>query len=61
VSNQLHLGMTHVENNYNAAVSISKYAQYYQINPNSQNSDDAIGKPLVHKSAIEQTTGKIVL
>ncbi|XP_025414020.1 xanthine dehydrogenase [Sipha flava] len=60
VSNQLHLGMTHVENNYNAAVSISKYAQYYQINPNSQNSDDAIGKPLVHKSAIEQTTGEAV-
>lgn len=50
-----------MKNDDNAAASISKYAQYYHVDPNSQSSDDAIGKPLVHKSALEQTTGKIVL
>jgi len=42
----------------NPATHISKYAQYYHIVPNSQSPDDAVGKPLVHKSAIQQTTGK---
>lgn len=35
----------------------SKYAQYYQIVPNSHSPDDLIGKPLVHMSAVQQTTG----
>lgn len=34
-----------------------KYAQYCHISPNSQGPHDAVGKPLVHKSAIQQTTG----
>lgn len=44
-------------NGNNPGTHISKYAQYYHIVPNSQCPDDAVGKPLVHKSAIQQTTG----
>jgi len=47
-------------NGNDAVTHISKYAQYYHIVPNSQSPDDAVGKPLVHKSAIQQTTGNTV-
>jgi len=46
-----------LSNGNNAITHISKYAQYYHIDPKSQDPDDPVGKPLVHKSAIEQTTG----
>lgn len=45
----------------NSHNNISKYAQYYKINLNSENSDNAVGRPLVHKSAVQQTTGKFLL
>lgn len=44
-------------NGNNSPTHISKYAQFYHIAPNSQSPDVAVGKPLVHKSAIQQTTG----
>lgn len=34
-----------------------KFAQYYQIARNSKNPIGAVGRPLVHKSALQQTTG----
>jgi len=49
-----------LSNGNNAITYISKYAQYYHIDPNSQDPDDAVGKPLVHKSALQQTTGNIL-
>lgn len=36
-----------------------EYAQYYQIIGNSQNPNDAVGRPLVHRSALQQTTGRL--
>lgn len=36
---------------------ISKFAQYYEIVPKTQSPDDPVGRPLVHKSALQQTTG----
>lgn len=44
--------------NEDAARVSNKYAQYYRIVSNSQDPDDAVGRPLVHKSAVQQTTGK---
>jgi len=38
-------------------VNTPEYAQYYQIVTNSLNPVDAVGKPLVHISALQQTTG----
>lgn len=60
VSNQLSWKMIEAHNlinDNNPTTHISKYAQYYHIVPNSQSPDDAVGKPLVHKSATQQTTG----
>lgn len=53
------LGVKNLVNDVNNAKNTSKYAQYYQIISNSQSSDGAVGKPLVHMSAIQQTTGNI--
>lgn len=62
VSKQLGLQMIDVQNDSNThVVNISKYAQYYHIDPKSQSPNGAIGKPLVHKSAIQQATGNILL
>jgi len=47
----------HLTNGNKAITYISKYAQYYNITSNSSSPNDAVGKPLVHKSAIQQTTG----
>lgn len=44
-------------NRDNNITNISQFAQYYKINPNSLSSDDEVGRPIVHKSAILQTTG----
>jgi len=49
-----------LRNGNKAVTRISKYAQYYHIDSTSQGPDDAVGKPLVHKSAIQQATGKIL-
>lgn len=58
----LKMTVTHnLINDNNDVKKMSKYAQYYHINPNSQSPDDAVGKPLVHKSAIQHTTGNIKL
>jgi len=48
----------HLTNGNKAIKHISKYAQYYNITSNSSSPNDAVSKPLVHKSAIQQTTGK---
>lgn len=61
MSNQLRLDMIDVHNYNNTVVNSSKYAQYYHIDPNSQSPNDAVGKPLVHKSALQQTTGEVLL
>lgn len=53
------LGVKNLFNDDNNVENTSKYAQYYHIMPSSQSSDDIVGKPLVHKSAIQQTTGNI--
>ncbi|XP_025200769.1 xanthine dehydrogenase [Melanaphis sacchari] len=63
VCNQLSSTMKdvqHLINDKNAITHISKYAQYYNIAANFPSSNDAVGKPLVHKSAIQQTTGEAV-
>lgn len=51
------LGVKNLVNDDKNVKNTSKYAQYYHITPNSQSFDDTVGKPLVHKSAIQQTTG----
>lgn len=43
----------------NNVMNISKFAQFYEIVPNSLGPNDAIGKPLVHISAVQQTTGSL--
>lgn len=51
--------MINVRNDVSRSVKdIPKYAQYYRIALNSQSSTDAVGRPMVHKSAFLQTTGK---
>ncbi|XP_050537664.1 xanthine dehydrogenase/oxidase isoform X2 [Daktulosphaira vitifoliae] len=37
-----------------------KYAQYFHVDPNSHNSEDPVGKPFVHASAKQQTTGEAI-
>lgn len=46
---------------FNKITNIYKYAQYCHIIPNSQKPHDAVGRPLVHKSAIQQTTGNFCI
>ncbi|XP_060840095.1 xanthine dehydrogenase isoform X2 [Rhopalosiphum padi] len=63
VCNQLNLTMIdahHLINGNNVITHNSKYAQYYNIASNSPSPNDAVGKPLVHRSAIQQTTGEAV-
>lgn len=48
-------------NGDNNVTHTSKFAQYYKIIPNSQNPDDEVGRPIVHKSAIQQTTGIVLI
>lgn len=62
VCEQLHLkisGGKNVRNGHEMATRNFKYAQYYRIERNSQNPVGAVGKPLVHKSALQQTTGTV--
>lgn len=35
----------------------ARYAQYYQVVTDLLNPNDPVGRPLVHKSAVQQTTG----
>ncbi|XP_050420003.1 xanthine dehydrogenase isoform X2 [Adelges cooleyi] len=39
---------------------VPKYAQYFQITPHSQSLDDPVGRPFVHASAKQQTTGEAI-
>ncbi|VVC38233.1 Oxidoreductase, molybdopterin binding site,Aldehyde oxidase/xanthine dehydrogenase,FAD-binding [Cinara cedri] len=54
------LSLKTIDFQVNDTNDVFKYAQYYQIVGNSQCSNDTIGKPLIHRSAIQQTTGEAV-
>lgn len=60
MSQQLGFEIINATNDVSCSVkNIPKYAQYYRIPLNdSQSPSDAVGRPIVHKSALLQTTGK---
>lgn len=64
VRQRLNLGMTmgiQDDDDCNGDLSVrneaARYAQYYQVVTDPLNPNDPVGRPLVHKSAVQQTTG----
>lgn len=45
--------------NKNSDTTIFKFSQYYHIDLKSSGPDDVVGKPVVHMSALQQTTGNL--